>query len=87
MLVSIIGAGAHSALKATKGARSKLLIMVEIRILDAIEGRRRLSELADVLVECVEAGASVSFVLPFSKSEAESFFRKILDEVSWQASQ
>jgi GNAT superfamily N-acetyltransferase len=53
----------------------------EIRQLDAIEGRRLLCALADVLVDCVEGGASVSFMAPFSKAAAESFFEKVLEEV------
>jgi len=34
-----------------------------------------LDQLADVLHACVHAGASVSFVLPFSKDEAIAFWR------------
>jgi GNAT superfamily N-acetyltransferase len=48
--------------------------MVEIRALTAAEARRYRSELAEILVDCVEGGASVSFMLPFSKGEAEGFF-------------
>lgn len=55
--------------------------MVEIRRLSAAEGRQYLGALADVLVDCVEGGASVSFISPFSKDAAESFFRKAIDEV------
>jgi GNAT superfamily N-acetyltransferase len=55
--------------------------MAEVRSLGAAEARERLSELAEVLVDCVEGGASVSFMLPFSKSEAEEFFLTIADAV------
>jgi GNAT superfamily N-acetyltransferase len=41
----------------------------------------RLGELADVLVDCVEGGASVSFLSPFSKVDAEAFFRKCIASV------
>jgi GNAT superfamily N-acetyltransferase len=34
-----------------------------------------------VLVDCVEGGASVSFMLPFPRSEAEEFFRKVVNGV------
>ena len=55
--------------------------MVEVRRLSASEGRRELGALAEVLVDCVEGGASVSFMAPFSKSQAESFFESVLAEV------
>ena len=55
--------------------------MVEIRELSAAECRSFQSALADVLVDCVEGGASVSFVAPFSKAAAEDFFKKTFDEV------
>ena len=55
--------------------------MVEIRRLTADEGRRYLSALAAVLVNCVEGGASVSFMAPFSHADAESFFESVLTEV------
>jgi ribosomal protein S18 acetylase RimI-like enzyme len=50
----------------------------EIRRLTAAEGCQYLSALAEVLVDCVEGGASVSFMTPFSQAEAESFFEKVL---------
>jgi len=34
-----------------------------------------------VLFDCVEGGASVSFVWPFSREDAEAFFRKCIDGV------
>jgi ribosomal protein S18 acetylase RimI-like enzyme len=34
--------------------------------------------LVDVLVDCVEGGASVGFMLPFSREEAESFWAGVL---------
>jgi GNAT superfamily N-acetyltransferase len=46
-----------------------------------MEGHQYLNALADVLVDCVEGGASVSFMLPFSREAAESFFRKALEDV------
>jgi GNAT superfamily N-acetyltransferase len=35
-----------------------------------------------VLVDCVEGGASVSFMLPFPKSEAEAFFEEVIRGVA-----
>jgi GNAT superfamily N-acetyltransferase len=55
--------------------------VIEIRQLSAAEGRRYLDALAEVLVDCVEGGASVSFMAPFSKAEAEAFFDKALNDV------
>jgi GNAT superfamily N-acetyltransferase len=55
--------------------------MIEIRQLNATEGRQYLSSLAEVLRDCVEGGASVSFMTPFSQADAESFFEKVLDGV------
>ena len=55
--------------------------MIEIRQLSAKEGRQYLGALADVLLDCVEGGASVSFMAPLSREVAESFFDKVLTEV------
>ena len=55
--------------------------MIEVKRLNAVEGRESLRALAEVLVDCVQGGASVSFMAPFSKPEAESFFEKVLREV------
>jgi GNAT superfamily N-acetyltransferase len=54
---------------------------LHVRQLSAAEGRENLGALADVLVDCVEGGASVSFMTPFPKSAAEEFFEKIMIEV------
>jgi len=40
-----------------------------------------LAQLADVLVDCVEGGASVSFMSPFSQDQALAFFRKVASSV------
>jgi ribosomal protein S18 acetylase RimI-like enzyme len=55
--------------------------MVEIRRLTEEEGRPYLEELAEVLLDCVEGGASVSFMASLSKTEAKSFFEKVLEGV------
>lgn len=36
-----------------------------------------MSELADVLIDCVEGGASVSFMLPFTRERALAFWQKV----------
>lgn len=47
---------------------------VQIRCLRAI-GDREVQGLSDVLIDCVEGGASVSFMLPMSRAKAEAFWR------------
>ncbi len=55
--------------------------MVEIRELNPAEASQQISALAAVLRDCVEGGASVSFMAPLSKSTAESFFEKTAEGV------
>ena len=55
--------------------------MVEIRQLTAEDGRHHLHALAEVLLDCVQGGASVSFMASFSKADAESFFESVLQGV------
>ena len=52
--------------------------MLQIRDLNPAQAQQHLSALADVLVDCVDGGASVSFMAPFSKAEAEAFYRKVI---------
>jgi GNAT superfamily N-acetyltransferase len=40
---------------------------------------RLASALADVLIDCVEGGASVSFMLPLAREKALAFWRGVLD--------
>lgn len=49
---------------------------IEVRRLGVEEAHARVPELAAVLVDCVEGGASVSFMSPFSQADGEEFFRK-----------
>ena len=55
--------------------------MVEVRQLSAAEGRQHVGALADVLLDCVEEGASVSFMASLTRAEAESFFETVIGEV------
>jgi GNAT superfamily N-acetyltransferase len=55
--------------------------MIEVRRLSAADGRQHLDTLAEVLIDCVEGGASVSFMASLSKTEAERFFESVLNEV------
>jgi GNAT superfamily N-acetyltransferase len=47
---------------------------IQIRCLDTI-GDREIQGLSDVLIDCVEGGASVSFMLPMTRGKAEAFWR------------
>lgn len=49
--------------------------------LSAAEARAAIPALAQVLVDCVEGGASVHFMRPFTQAEAEAFFAKVADQV------
>ena len=54
---------------------------VTIAQLDAAEARAAIPDLAQVLVDCVQGGASVHFMHPLSPFEAEAFFAKVADQV------
>jgi len=47
---------------------------IQIRCLEII-GDREIQELSDVLIDCVQAGASVGFMLPMSNAKAEAFWQ------------
>jgi GNAT superfamily N-acetyltransferase len=46
---------------------------INVRKLDAL-GERELRGLCDVLIDCVEGGASVSFMHPMTRAKAEAFW-------------
>jgi ribosomal protein S18 acetylase RimI-like enzyme len=54
----------------------------EIVSLDAPVADAALEQLAAVLVDCVEGGASVSFMSPFSQGQGLAFFRKVASAVA-----
>lgn len=54
----------------------------DIAVLEAPVAVSALDQLAEVLVDCVEGGASVSFMSPFSHAEALTFFRKVAGSVA-----
>ena len=53
----------------------------EISRLEAPVSDAALDQLASVLVDCVEGGASVSFMAPFSHEQGLAFFRKVAKSV------
>jgi GNAT superfamily N-acetyltransferase len=54
---------------------------IQIRCLQTI-GDREIQGLSDVLIDCVEGGASVSFMLPMSRGKAEAFWRSMSASVA-----
>ncbi len=55
---------------------------VEIEVLTAPVSEGALDQLATVLADCVEGGASVNFMSPFPHAEALTFFRKVASSVA-----
>jgi GNAT superfamily N-acetyltransferase len=45
-------------------------------------GEREIEGLSDVLIDCVEGGASVSFMFPMTRTKAESFWRNVAASAS-----
>ena len=54
---------------------------IRIRPLPTIEDRE-IEGLSDVLIDCVEGGASVSFMLPMSRAKADAFWRSAAASVA-----
>ena len=54
---------------------------VSVRILRSL-GEREIAALSEVLVDCVQGGASVSFMLPMTHAKAEQFWRSAATSVA-----
>lgn len=54
---------------------------VIITILDHFAARAAINDLADVLVACVEGGASVGFMQPYRHEDAVAYWEKIAEDV------
>ncbi|RSZ34035.1 GNAT family N-acetyltransferase [Variovorax beijingensis] len=52
-----------------------------IRALSSVDGAH-VRQLADVLVDCVEGGASVSFMLPLTPERAQAFWHRVAEGVA-----
>lgn len=48
-----------------------------VRQLTSQEARESVGSLAEILIDCVEGGASVSFMAPLSREKAEAFWRAV----------
>ncbi|MBZ4417771.1 GNAT family N-acetyltransferase [Myxococcus sp. RHSTA-1-4] len=55
---------------------------VTVRRVGVNEAAGLVEQLADVLIDCVEGGASVSFMLPLPREKAVAFWRGVADGVS-----
>jgi GNAT superfamily N-acetyltransferase len=53
-----------------------------VRVVTAEEARARAAELSAILVDCVEGGASVSFMAPLTREKAEGFWRHVAEGVA-----
>lgn len=54
---------------------------LDIRRLDGDDTRRAVDDLAAVLFDCVDGGASVGFVAPFTRGDAAAYFTSVVPEV------
>ena len=55
---------------------------VTIEALSPQEAREEIEALSSILIDCVEGGASVSFMLPLTRERADGFWRGIADGVA-----
>jgi GNAT superfamily N-acetyltransferase len=55
---------------------------IDIIELDADAAPAAIDELAEVLADCVNGGASVNFMLPYSAADAAEFFRKVVPSIA-----
>jgi GNAT superfamily N-acetyltransferase len=58
------------------------MTMSTIRELDGTEALARVAELAEVLRDCVEGGASVGFMLPLAEGRPEAFWQHVVAAVA-----
>ncbi len=55
---------------------------VTVRALSPHEARERIGALSAVLIDCVEGGASVSFMAPLSQERADGFWQGVAEGVA-----
>jgi GNAT superfamily N-acetyltransferase len=53
-----------------------------VRTLTAQEARARVADLSAILVDCVEGGASVSFMAPLAREKADAFWLRVAEGVA-----
>lgn len=54
---------------------------IQIEVLDANEASDEIEALAEVLVDCVQSGASLGFMLPYGLDEARLFWCEVTESV------
>jgi len=54
---------------------------IRIRRLDKLDPHE-ITDLGDVLIDCVEGGASVSFIWPMTREKADTFWRGVAESVA-----
>lgn len=54
---------------------------IQVRVLETLD-ERVIAELSNVLIDCVEGGASVSFMLPMTRAKADTFWRNAAASVA-----
>lgn len=59
-----------------------MTVEVIVRRVGANEASAYVEALADLLIDCVEGGASVGFMLPLTREKAVTFWRRVADGVS-----
>lgn len=55
---------------------------ITLRRLSAAQANNAVEALADVLIDCVQGGASVSFMWPLPRETAQAFWRKVAEGVT-----
>jgi len=55
---------------------------ITVRVLDAATARERITGLSQVLLDCVDGGASVSFMLPLAHDKARGYWQGVVDGVA-----
>lgn len=55
---------------------------IALQRLDGAQALAAIDALTDVLIDCVEGGASVSFMLPLTRERAAAFWRKVAESVA-----
>ena len=53
-----------------------------VRRLTAQEARERTAALSELLIDCVEGGASVSFMAPLAREKADGFWQSVADGIA-----
>jgi GNAT superfamily N-acetyltransferase len=56
--------------------------MPDIRLLDAAEARAAIPDLCEILADCVNGGASVGFMQPYTTDDAISYWQGVVDAVA-----